>query len=129
MDVPLPHPGPRGSRDDGSVRAQMRSSDMSPVWTDPVRPRESAVGVLAVVACLGLLVACRTPRAAPQELVADRTTDGGYEQVLRGRKLVVGHACGECHGGRDDDPAADGWLAGLRKPEDEFQIGPCGASP
>jgi cytochrome c553 len=39
------------------------------------------------------------------------------EQVLRGRQLVVSHACGECHGGRGN-PAADGWLAGVRSPEE-----------
>lgn len=44
-------------------------------------------------------------------------------QVLRGRALTINHACGGCHGG-GDNPAASGWLAGMRKPEDEFQIGP-----
>lgn len=39
------------------------------------------------------------------------------EQVLRGRRLVASHACGECHGGRGN-PASDGWLVGVRGPED-----------
>jgi FtsP/CotA-like multicopper oxidase with cupredoxin domain len=33
------------------------------------------------------------------------------EQVLRGRKLVISHGCGDCHGG-GSNPAASGWLAG-----------------
>ena len=45
------------------------------------------------------------------------------DQLLRGRHLVVTHACGDCHGG-GSNPAADGWLAGIRSPEQEFKIGP-----
>jgi mono/diheme cytochrome c family protein len=54
------------------------------------------------------------------------------EQVLRGRSLVASHGCGVCHAGRN--PAAEGWLAGLRGEKQaadpacnycqEFQIGP-----
>jgi mono/diheme cytochrome c family protein len=59
------------------------------------------------------------------------------EQVLLGRRLVVGLACGDCHGGRGN-PAADGWLAGVmdaeQRPhatpfEGRFQIGPFGTYP
>lgn len=45
------------------------------------------------------------------------------EQILRGRDLVVEHACGDCHGG-GSNPAAAGWLDGQRIPEQIFQIGP-----
>ncbi len=41
------------------------------------------------------------------------------EQVLRGRELVIMRDCGDCHGG-GDNPASEGWLAGV--PEDEFNI-------
>ena len=103
---------------------------MSPMQSDPVCRGESALAVLAVAVCLAPLIACSAPRAAPQEFVTVRASDGGYEQVLRGRKLVLGHACGGgCHGGLGDDPASEGWLAGLRKPEDEFLIGPCATTP
>jgi len=58
--------------------------------------------------------------AAPQDI------------VLRGRYLVMTHACGECHGG-GDDPAAKGWLTGSggSEPLVEFKIGPapCGVDP
>lgn len=45
------------------------------------------------------------------------------EQVLRGRLLTVTHGCGDCHGGFAN-PAAEGWLAGVRSPQQEFKIGP-----
>jgi mono/diheme cytochrome c family protein len=50
------------------------------------------------------------------------------EQVLRGRQLVISHDCGGCHGGIDN-PAAEGWLAGLMSPAQEFLIGPCAWEP
>ncbi|HLB09562.1 MAG TPA: hypothetical protein VK617_08505 [Gemmatimonadaceae bacterium] len=52
-------------------------------------------------------------------------------QVLLGRSLVLNHDCNGCHGGAD--PASDGWLAGMKTPDQEFLIGPCafktGATP
>lgn len=45
-------------------------------------------------------------------------------QVLRGRQIVIEHACSECHGGMDN-PAATGWLMGVTSPEMVFPIGPC----
>ena len=50
------------------------------------------------------------------------------EQVLRGRLLTINHACSGCHGG-GANPAAEGYLAGARSPEDEFLIGPCATTP
>jgi mono/diheme cytochrome c family protein len=55
-------------------------------------------------------------------------------QVLRGRYLVISHACGECHTpGGSDDPAAPGWLQGATPGAGliEFEIGPppCGTQP
>ena len=48
------------------------------------------------------------------------------QKVLRGRQVVVEHACSECHGGMDN-PAAEGWLAGITGPDQEFLVGPCAA--
>lgn len=48
------------------------------------------------------------------------TTD---PQVIRGRELVITHACGYCHGGLSD-PRSDRWLSGTRDSLDEFTIGP-----
>ena len=79
-----------------------------------------------VLASLGLLtaaaVAAAFGRGGPPPGEAADTVDP--EQVLRGRALVIEHACGECHGGTRD-PAAEGWLAGVNRPEQEFRIGPC----
>ena len=57
---------------------------------------------------------------------APRTED--EDPVLRGRFLVLSHACGECHGG-GDNPAASGYLVGMTSPQQEFRIGPCAAAP
>jgi mono/diheme cytochrome c family protein len=72
------------------------------------------VPILAVMATAGLLAAFRAP--APEPNVDP-------DQILRGRQLVLEHACGECHGG-GSNPAAEGWLAGMTEPEQEFRIGP-----
>jgi hypothetical protein len=46
------------------------------------------------------------------------------DQIAHGRFLVVSHACGECHGG-GDNPAAAGWLDGMRDTiNQQFLIGP-----
>jgi mono/diheme cytochrome c family protein len=50
------------------------------------------------------------------------------EQVLRGRMLTITHGCGDCHGGFAN-PAAEGWLAGVMNPMQEFKIGPCAIEP
>ena len=49
------------------------------------------------------------------------------ERVLRGRQLVLEHACSLCHG--SFDPAQDGWMAGMMRPDQEFLIGPCAFEP
>ena len=97
----------------------------------------SLVTVLVVGACVGDAGSTRGgPRAG---VVAQTGADtastssasrpqGAQEQILRGRLLVVSHACGGCHGG-GADPAAEGYLAGMRKPSDEFLIGPCAMKP
>jgi mono/diheme cytochrome c family protein len=51
------------------------------------------------------------------------TSQASPDQVLRGRALVIEHACGDCHGG-GSNPNADGWLAGYRDSTQEFVIGP-----
>ncbi len=51
-----------------------------------------------------------------------------HAQVLRGRALLLNHGCADCHGG-GPNPAAEGYLAGMRSPEMEFPIGPCATTP
>jgi mono/diheme cytochrome c family protein len=53
-----------------------------------------------------------------------QTGQARQDQVLRGRFLIVSHACGDCHGG-GSDPAAAGWLDGLRDTiTQQFRVGP-----
>jgi hypothetical protein len=49
---------------------------------------------------------------------------GSEAQLARGRYLVIEHGCGDCHSGGVPSPGADGWLAGMRTPDQDFQIGP-----
>jgi mono/diheme cytochrome c family protein len=49
---------------------------------------------------------------------------GGDAQIALGRYLVINHGCGDCHSGGVPSPGADGWLAGMRTPDQDFQIGP-----
>ncbi|HYD52015.1 MAG TPA: hypothetical protein VEA99_05285 [Gemmatimonadaceae bacterium] len=52
-------------------------------------------------------------------------TGAGDAEVVRGRDLVVMHACGECHGG-SGNPASPHWLQGSKseQPPGTFAIGP-----
>jgi mono/diheme cytochrome c family protein len=53
-----------------------------------------------------------------------RADQARQDQVLRGRFLDISHACGDCHGG-GSNPAAAGWLAGLRDTlTQQFRVGP-----
>lgn len=58
---------------------------------------------------------------------ADRTsspaTPGPDSLVLRGRQLVIDHACGDCHS-LGPNPAQPMWLAGETQPIQQFKIGP-----
>jgi len=53
-----------------------------------------------------------------------QTGQARQDQILHGRFLVVSHACGDCHGG-GSNPAAAGWLDGLRDTiTQQFRVGP-----
>jgi mono/diheme cytochrome c family protein len=62
-------------------------------------------------------------RAAGTEAEAVAAQGGARAQIMRGRTLVLHQGCGDCHGGFAN-PAADGFLAGMRSPLQEFVIGP-----
>ena len=75
--------------------------------------------VIAVV-----IAGCTQAGGSPSGSSDMRVTQGSQEQILLGRHLVISHACGDCHGG-GSDPAAPGWLDGVRNPVlQEFKIGP-----
>jgi len=54
-------------------------------------------------------------------------TEPDPAQLARGRHLVLQYACGLCHG--SFDPAQDGWMAGMMRPDQEFLMGPCLVDP
>jgi mono/diheme cytochrome c family protein len=76
---------------------------------------------------LVVVTGCLAAGAVSMRAVAQRAPQSD-NAVERGRLLVLQHACSECHGG-NDNPAAEGWLAGMRGPEQEFTIGPCAFKP
>jgi mono/diheme cytochrome c family protein len=100
----------------------------------------SALTLAVVFLCTA--VATRARGSEPQATTAKPTTAtpasaqpaGAADPVLRGRFLVISHACGECHTpGGSDDPSAPGWLQGATPGPGliEFEIGPppCGIQP
>ena len=58
---------------------------------------------------------------AASEVVPASADDAMRQKITRGRRLVLAHACGACHGGAD--PAADTWLSGSRSDAGNFKIG------
>jgi mono/diheme cytochrome c family protein len=102
----------------------------------PVKSFSSAIVVLAtvfvaVVAARGVGSSNAPADAVDRAAVAPAdTAQASGDIVARGRSLVMGHACGLCHGG-GANPAAKGWLAGSTGPDTEFKIGPppCGTDP
>jgi len=77
----------------------------------------SVMAVLSLTSCMGQVGG-----------TAGASGQAEQSQLLRGRALVTAQACGFCHGG-GADPAAAGWLAGMRTPAEEFKIGPCATTP
>ena len=94
---------------------------------------------LPVVAALvfATAVAARavgTTRSAGETPAQTAAATTPQDPVLRGRFLVISHACGECHSANgSDDPSAPGWLQGSTAGPAmiEFEIGPppCGTVP
>ena len=79
--------------------------------------------VAAIAAAPLVLLSCAAP--------ADESSDPALEQqILRGRELVLEHACSGCHGGSFTPDGAT-WLVGLTpaRAELEFRIGACAAQP
>ncbi|HVS60629.1 MAG TPA: hypothetical protein VHE82_08050 [Gemmatimonadaceae bacterium] len=72
---------------------------------------------------LFVVAACTAP--APSYTSGGNMQSGqaAQDQIGRGRFLVISHDCGGCHGG-GSNPAAFGWLDGVRGPLQEFKVGP-----
>lgn len=76
------------------------------------------ISSLAALAAAGII---REPEA--KEVGAPVVADTLQDQIVRGRQLVIEHACGDCHGG-GSNPASPMWLAGVQDSLQIFQIGP-----
>lgn len=80
-------------------------------------PAALILGALAWVATIRTTpVEATTNAPATAEQLAARA------DIEEGRRLVLHHACGDCHGG--GQPGADGWLAGAPDSTFWFKIGP-----
>ena len=86
----------------------------APASSKWIRLFVAGVGVSALVVSVAAFSAGEAE--APRAMTLD-------EKVLQGRHLVIRHGCGDCHGGFAN-PAAEGWLAGVMSPLQEFKIGP-----
>jgi len=84
--------------------------------------RLTSAGAVSVVVVLSVAAFAAAPARGRG------TVPAAADTVLRGRFLVISHACGDCHGGANN-PAATGWLVGMTTPQQEFKIGPCAAAP
>jgi mono/diheme cytochrome c family protein len=76
--------------------------------------------LLALLLVIGASVQHATATARP---LTPAKNEAAQKQILRGRALMINHACGDCHGG-GPNPDADGYLAGATRPDQEFKIGP-----
>jgi hypothetical protein len=92
---------------------------MAPRSTKSSRYLSSLLPILFLAAC--------TAQPSSSSFTSGSTMQTGtarQDQILLGRHMVVSHACGECHGG-GDNPAAAGWLDGMRDTiTQQFRIGP-----
>lgn len=80
----------------------------------------TALGILAAGCTLwfssGMVAKPSTPSAPPSAAIQE-----AQEQVMRGRQLVLTHACGDCHGGFAN-PSSPEFLSGYRSPLQQFTI-------
>lgn len=83
--------------------------------------------LMSFVPILFVVVACTTPAPSLSSSGGSgsmQTDQARQDQILRGRFVVISHACGDCHGG-ENNPAADGWLAGMQDTiRQQFRVGP-----
>jgi mono/diheme cytochrome c family protein len=81
-----------------------------------------------LLVCLSSIVVLLFATAYSAPAPAGKSTppagQGRQDQILRGRSLVISHACGDCHGLGGSNPAATGYLDGMRDTAQQFHIGP-----
>ena len=88
--------------------------------------RECSRCLMSFLPIVLVVVACTTPAPSFSSGGGNSMQAGQaqQDQIARGRFVVITHDCGGCHGG-GSNPAATGWLAGVRDTiNDVFHIGP-----
>ena len=88
--------------------------------------RSTTIVIPALLLLAAVATTAQLPPSPPVRKDAPATSPEAREQaqqILRGRQFVLTHGCGDCHGGYAN-PNAEYWLAGVRAPEQVFQIGP-----
>jgi hypothetical protein len=93
-----------------------------------VRASLRYAGLLASMVVMVVAVAAFTRSPVSSDGAGSVAAAAPQGDVLRGRYSVISHDCGGCHGGFAN-PAAPGWLAGVKSPDMEFKIGPCYVTP
>lgn len=78
------------------------------------------MAVLLVVVLFGVF---RVPAEAEPDGVLTSEEMMARADVMNGRQQILEHGCADCHGG-GPNPAAEGFLAGLRDTTQQFRIGP-----
>jgi len=86
-----------------------------------LRSTECSRGLSSFLPILFVVAACTSPAPSYTSGGNMRSGQAAQDQIAHGRALVVSHACGDCHGG-GSDPAAFGWLDGVRSPIPEQQF-------
>jgi mono/diheme cytochrome c family protein len=88
--------------------------------------RRSTKSAWYLSSCLVLFAfaACTAPAPQVSNSAPISAGAGTDAQIALGRYLVIEHGCGDCHSSGVPTPGADGWLAGVRTVDQEFQIGP-----
>jgi len=89
--------------------------------------RRLAQGRQLLLSCIPILVgiaSCTTPAPPSVSFTGSsmRSPAPAEDKIARGRFLVISHGCGDCHGG-GSNPAAEGWLDGVRDSTQVFLIG------
>lgn len=90
-----------------------------------LRPRNVSRCVTPFLSVIALVAvsACTSTSSGTGSSSDMQVAQGSQAQVLLGRALVISHDCSGCHGG--SNPSDKGWLAGVMRPQQEFQIGAC----
>lgn len=77
--------------------------------------------VRSLLRCSPIIIALALVACTARTSRTDALMEASDDQILRGRTLVLTHACSGCHSGVLD-PAGEGYLAGMRTPAAEFTI-------